>query len=107
MDGFVAAASTADVPPGERVVVQVGRTWIVLFNVDGVYYAIEDRCTHDDGPLSDGRVIGCCLIECPRHGAQFDLRDGSVKAPPALVPVPVFETRVDDGMVYIAKAKKR
>lgn len=106
MDGFVAAARVEDVPAGERTVVQVGKTWVALFNVDGSYYAVEDRCSHDDGPLGDGPVVGC-EVECPRHGARFDLRDGSVKAPPALVPIAVFETRVVDGTVYIAVARKR
>ncbi len=106
MDGFVAAAKVEDLPPGERVVVQVGKTWVALFNVDGHFHAVEDRCTHDDGPLGDGPVVGH-EVECPRHGARFDLRDGRVTAPPALVPVPVYETRVEDGTVYISLAKKR
>jgi 3-phenylpropionate/trans-cinnamate dioxygenase ferredoxin subunit len=106
MDGFVAAASVEDVPPGERIVVQVGKTWIALFNVNGEFHAVEDLCTHDEGPLGDGPVIGC-EVECPRHGARFDLRDGRVTAPPALVPIPVHATRVEDGTVYIAVAQKR
>ncbi len=49
---------------------------VALFNLDGAYYAIEDVCTHDGGPLVEGAIIDGCLVECPRHGARFDIRTG-------------------------------
>ena len=105
MTDFVTVASENELPPGERMVVQIGRTWVAVFNVDGQFYAIQDVCTHDDGPLAEGKLIGC-EIECPRHGARFDLRDGRVTAPPALVPVPVYDVRVQDGQIQVASKKR-
>jgi 3-phenylpropionate/trans-cinnamate dioxygenase ferredoxin component len=105
MTDFVTVARAEEVSPGERMVVQIGRTWIAVFNVDGQFYAIQDVCTHDDGPLAEGKLIGC-EIECPRHGARFDLRDGRVTAPPALVPVPVYEVRVQDGQIQVTSKKR-
>jgi 3-phenylpropionate/trans-cinnamate dioxygenase ferredoxin subunit len=90
---FVTVAKTSEIPPGEREVFDIEDAYIAVFNVGGVYYAIEDICTHDDGPLAEGELDGF-EIECPRHGARFDIRDGSVKRMPAVVPVPWFPVRV-------------
>ena len=100
MTEFITVATTDEVKPGERIVVEIGRHWVGVFNVDGQYYAIRDVCTHDDGPLAEGEVIGC-EIECPRHGARFDLRTGAVTAPPALVPVPVYAVRVQGDEIQV------
>ena len=99
---YYTVATTAELLPGERLIVDIGYHTIAIFNVDGSYYAIKDVCTHDDGPLADGELIGC-EIECPRHFARFDLRDGSVTAPPAVIPVPVYPVRVtgDDIQVEV------
>ena len=98
---FVTVAATDDIPPGDCIVVEFGRHWVAIFNVDGTYYAIEDVCTHDDGPLAEGTLEGC-VIECPRHGAKFDSRTGRVLAPPALVDVPTYQVRVQDDEIQIA-----
>lgn len=105
MTDFLTVAQASELSPGERMIVQLGRTWVAVFNVDGQFYAIQDVCTHDGGPLAEGKLIGC-EIECPRHGARFDIRDGRVTAPPALVPVPVYDVRIQDGQIQVA-AKKR
>lgn len=105
MTEFVTVAPAGELPPGERMVVQIGRLWVAIFNVEGQFYAIQDVCTHDDGPLAEGKLIGC-EIECPRHGARFDLRDGRVTAPPALVPVPVFDVRIVDDTIQVALKKR-
>jgi 3-phenylpropionate/trans-cinnamate dioxygenase ferredoxin subunit len=97
---FYGVATTSEVPPGERIVFEIGHLVIGLFNVDGQYYAIEDVCTHDDGPLAEGEVIGCEIV-CPRHGARFDLRDGSVTQPPAVLPVPWYPVRVLDDEIQV------
>jgi len=101
---FVTVATTSEIPPGERLVVEIGRRWIAIFNVDGEYYAIEDRCTHDDGPLAEGELHGC-IIECPRHGATFDIRTGKVLTAPALVDVPAFAVRITDGEIQVGPRK--
>ena len=100
MPEFVTAATTDEITPGERMVVEIGRHWVAIFNVDGTYYAIEDICTHDDGPLAEGKLYGC-EIECPRHGARFDLATGQVTAAPALVPVPTYQVRVEGDEIQI------
>ncbi|MCY3836328.1 MAG: non-heme iron oxygenase ferredoxin subunit [Anaerolineaceae bacterium] len=93
MAEYVHVARLDELPPGERLVVEIRRRWVAIFNVDGQLYAIEDRCTHDDGPLAEGELKGCEII-CPRHGARFDIRDGTVLSAPALVNVPSYEIRV-------------
>ena len=73
---------------------------VMVFNLDGNYYAIEDVCTHDGGPLSDGELQGCEII-CPRHAARFDIRNGKVTAPPAYEDLRTFPTRIEDGMIQV------
>lgn len=102
MAEFVTVAKASELPPGERQVVQLGRNWIVIFNVDGDLYALEDQCSHEDYPLSDG-VLDGCEIECIQHGARFDLRTGKNTAPPALIPVRSYEVRVEGDDVQVAK----
>lgn len=103
MTAFVTVATTDEIKPGERLVVEIGRHWVAVFNIDGTYYAVRDVCTHDDGPLAEGEVYGC-EIECPRHGARFDLRTGAVTAPPAVRPVPTYAVRVVGNDVQIETA---
>ena len=77
-------------------------TKIGVFNCDGTLYAIEDRCSHDDGPLAEGEFdADACTVECPRHGSLFDVRSGRPKTLPAYVPVETFEARVEDGNVRL------
>jgi len=97
---FVPVAAADEVPPGERLFVTVGDLDIVVFNIAGQFFAIEDRCTHDDGPIGEGELEGYTIV-CPRHGARFDVRTGEVLAPPAPAPVPAFPVRVQDGQVQV------
>src|SRR5512142_3301640 len=94
MAEFVTVASTGEVKAGERIVVEVNDHYIAIFNVYNRYYAIEDVCTHDDGPLAEGYLEGT-TIECPRHGAQFDITTGKVVRMPAITPVPWYPVRVE------------
>ena len=73
---------------------------VMVFNIDGTFFAIEDLCTHDGGPLSDGDIEGCNII-CPRHGASFDIKSGKVTAPPAYEDLKTFPTRVEDGFIFV------
>ena len=97
---FVNVTTVDELKPGERMVVELGRHWVALFNVEGTYYAIDDVCTHDDGPLADGELHGC-IIECPRHGATFDIRTGKVLTPPALVDVQSYEVQIQGETIQI------
>jgi nitrite reductase/ring-hydroxylating ferredoxin subunit len=98
---FTTVATTTELPPGQRIVVEWGQHWVALFNVDGRLYAIEDICPHDDGPLAEGELTGC-VIACPRHGAQFDITNGNVLRAPALANVPAYHVRVQGDEVQIA-----
>jgi len=97
---FVNVATVDELKPGERMVVELGRHWVAIFNVEGTYYAIEDVCTHDDGPLAEGELDGC-IIACPRHGATFDIRDGKVLSPPAMVNVKSYEVQVQGDNIQV------
>lgn len=100
MSKFVRVASAADIPPGAKKIVEVDGVEAVVVNLDGVFYAIENVCTHDGGPLGEGALEGCQLI-CPRHGARFDVRTGAALTMPAFEPAPTYAVRVADGDVLI------
>lgn len=98
---FVSVCRVDDIAPGQTGDFQAGGHSILVANCDGTFYAIEDRCTHDDGPLAEGRLRRC-QVECPRHGARFDMKTGRATALPAFLPVASFPCRVtDDGMVEV------
>lgn len=98
--GWVRVADAADVPPGELKAVQTPADRIVLANVGGDFHALEDRCSHQDYPLASGELDGAEL-ECPFHGAKFDVRTGRALQLPAVRPVRRFEVAVHDGRVYV------
>ena len=102
---WIAVAAENEIPPGERLIVEIGRDWVVIFNVGGEFYALEDRCSHEDVPLSEGTLIDC-TIECHKHGATFDIIIGQHLSPPAVAPVKKFPVRVEDGVVQIGKVKR-
>ncbi|HYN88517.1 MAG TPA: non-heme iron oxygenase ferredoxin subunit [Ardenticatenaceae bacterium] len=103
MSTFKTVARTSEVPPGHAIVVEIDEEYrIALAHVEGgEFYAIDDVCTHDGGPLGEGALDGYA-IECPRHGAQFDVRDGRVLLMPAIVPVQAYEVRVVGDEVQVA-----
>jgi 3-phenylpropionate/trans-cinnamate dioxygenase ferredoxin subunit len=87
---------------GQTRLVEVDGRKIGVFNCGGELFAIEDRCSHDDGPLAEGEFDqAACTVECPRHGSLFDLRSGRPKTLPAYQPVETFEVSVDDGVVKL------
>ena len=93
--------ATSELLPGEHRVAWDGDTPIVVFNHDGDFYAIEDRCSHEDFELSAGIFdADDATVECALHGAKFDVRDGRVLCAPAYLPVPKFPIKVEDGAVW-------
>ena len=88
------------IPEGGVKIVQSGSLFVGVYRLDGELYAIEDRCSHDDGPLCEGERDGFCVI-CPRHGARFDLRTGVVLSLPATEDVEAFEVVVRDGEAFV------
>ena len=89
-----------EIPAGRVAVFEVEGVRIALCNVNGTYYAIDDVCTHDGGALDQGE-LGGNEIECPRHGARFDVRTGKVTRLPAFVPVETYPVRIEDGKVQV------
>ena len=101
LDGWVRVAATAELLPGETRVAWDDDTPILVVNHDGRFYALEDRCTHEDYELSAGPFDPADgTIECMLHGARFDVRDGRPLCGPAYVPVRTFPVRVEDGVVW-------
>jgi 3-phenylpropionate/trans-cinnamate dioxygenase ferredoxin subunit len=93
---------TAELPPGASRIVDVDGRQIGVFNCGGELRAIEDRCSHDDGPLAEGPFDpDACTVECPRHGSLFDLHTGRPRTLPAYLPVDTFPVRVEDGTVKL------
>jgi 3-phenylpropionate/trans-cinnamate dioxygenase ferredoxin subunit len=91
-----------ELPPGSTRLVEADGRKIGVFNADGEFYAIEDRCSHDDGPLAEGPFDPELLtVECPRHGSLFDLASGRPKTLPAYLPVDTFPVRVEDGVIKL------
>jgi len=101
MSEYVKAAAVGELSPGSSKLVEVNDLRIALFNLDGEYYAIEDVCTHDGGPLVEGEIIQGCLVECPRHGARFDIRTGKAVRMPAFLPTKTFAVRVEGNDVLV------
>ncbi len=92
----------SELPPGERRLVEWDDLEIGVFNCGGTVYAIEDRCSHDDGSLIDGELDEeSCTIECPRHGSRFDIRTGKPKTLPAYVPVDTFPVIIEDKTIKL------
>lgn len=89
-----------DINPGDHAVVEIEGASLALFNLAGEFYAIENVCTHDGSEIAGGCVVDGA-IECPRHGARFDIKTGAVTAPPAYEPVEIFPVRVVDGLVQV------
>ena len=100
MSDWVDVAAVDELETGGVIVVDVDGTEVAVFNIDGEFYALADVCTHDGGTLADGTVEGH-EIECPRHGARFDIRTGKVTAPPAYEDVTTYPVRVFNGMVQV------
>jgi 3-phenylpropionate/trans-cinnamate dioxygenase ferredoxin component len=92
----------SELPPGTRRIVEWDDLEIGVFNCGGELLAIEDRCSHDNGPLAEGDFDeATCTVECPRHGSTFDLRTGKPRTLPAYVPVDTFDVLVEDDMIQL------
>jgi 3-phenylpropionate/trans-cinnamate dioxygenase ferredoxin component len=88
--------------PGQRRIVAFEELEIGVFNCAGELLAIEDRCSHDDGPLAEGDLDeGACTLECPRHGSRFDLRSGRPLTLPAYEAVDIFRVHIDDDTIKL------
>jgi 3-phenylpropionate/trans-cinnamate dioxygenase ferredoxin subunit len=100
MSDFVRVARVSDIPDPGKITVEVDDAIVVLFRVDGRFYCINDVCTHDGGPLGEGRLCDHA-IACPRHGAKFDIRTGKALTMPATEDTLAHEVKVETGEVYV------
>lgn len=100
MANWFDVASVDELPPGSYLVTDLDGTAVAVFNIGNEYFAIEDACPHDGGVLSNGQVTGDEII-CPRHGARFSIRTGSVLAPPAYEDLRTFPVRIELGRVQV------
>lgn len=96
----VRVAPVDEFKPGEARRVELDGVPVAVFNVDGAFHAIGDTCSHEEASLSEG-FLEDTVVECPKHGAMFDVTTGAHRSLPATRPVPAFETEVEDGIVYV------
>ena len=97
---WIAVCPVEELPPGEMKLVRTGTVDVGVYNLDGELLALEDRCSHDDGPLCEGDwdpEEG--VVICPRHGSNFDIRTGVPLSLPAFEPVETYAVRVEDGTI--------
>ena len=100
MSDFVRVAKVSDVPDPGKMLVEVDERLVALFQVGGKFFAIDDVCTHDGGPLAEGKLEDH-TIACPRHGAKFDIRTGAALTMPATKPTAAHEVKVEGENVYV------
>ncbi len=102
MSEIIEVCPIDELKPGQRRLVEWEDLEIGVFNCGGNLYAIEDRCSHDDGPLAEGEFDeGACTVECPRHGSLFDLKTGKPMTLPAYVPVDTFPVIIEDQTIKL------
>jgi 3-phenylpropionate/trans-cinnamate dioxygenase ferredoxin subunit len=101
MPNFVAVAKAGDVKPGQMKSFAVNGKRVLIANWEGTFFATQDLCTHDGGTLADGELIDG-EIECPRHGARFELKTGRVTALPAMFPIKTFPVKLKGDDILVA-----
>src|SRR6476660_7331066 len=100
MSDFIKVASTSDLPDPGRQLVELEDRIVALFHVGGEFYCIDDVCTHDGGPLSEGKLEDHA-IACPRHGAKFDIRTGKALTMPATIDTAAQEVKIEGDDVLV------
>lgn len=100
MSKKIKIATVGELAPGQYKSIELGDERIALFNIAGKFYALKDVCTHDGGILTGGTLKGY-IIECPRHGAQFDVRTGAVVRMPAYVGVTTYPVSVEGNDIFV------
>lgn len=97
---WVRVCSTTDFPKDGGKAFRINNVSLAIFRSEGKYYATIDRCSHEDELLSEGWLDGC-HIECPRHGAMFDLRTGEAMSLPATEPIAVYPVRIEGTDIFV------
>ncbi|HEY4759047.1 MAG TPA: non-heme iron oxygenase ferredoxin subunit [Thermoguttaceae bacterium] len=101
MSEYYRVCKISDVPDPGKMVFEIDERFIVLIHLDGKYYALDDACTHDGGPLGDGELVEGFQIVCPRHGARFDVRTGQALTMPAVSATTAHEVVVEGNDVFV------
>lgn len=101
-DGFVPVTRASELSPGAMTWVALDRERVLIANVDGCFYALQDSCGHRQAPLSKGTLEGH-VIECPLHFARFDVRTGKLLTGPAAADVPTYQVLVDGDAVCVKR----
>ncbi|HET8528767.1 MAG TPA: non-heme iron oxygenase ferredoxin subunit [Gaiellaceae bacterium] len=102
MSRVLDVCAVEELPPGTGRIARDGLLDIGVYNLAGELYAVEDRCSHDDGPLAEGELdVEAGVAVCPRHGARIDIRTGRALSLPAVLPVATYPVRVEDGRVVV------
>ncbi|MCP4724644.1 MAG: non-heme iron oxygenase ferredoxin subunit [bacterium] len=99
-ENYTEIGQTSDIPSGTVKIYAYEDISIAICNVNGNFYAIENVCSHDEGPIGDGKLIGK-NIECPRHGAQFDVTTGEITRMPAYGPIQTFPVKIEENKILI------
>jgi 3-phenylpropionate/trans-cinnamate dioxygenase ferredoxin subunit len=105
ISNYVTVCKTSDLVPGTVKVFDVDGRAVGVANVAGQFYAFADVCTHDDGPVAEGELDGCA-IECPRHGARFDISTGAALSMPAVTPLPVYDLKIEGDEIQVSRLPK-
>ena len=97
---YIAVAPVDELPDGQRIYLEIGDLYLIVFNIADNYFAIADLCSHDEEPLDESQLDGHAVI-CPRHGARFDVRTGQALTPPAVESIPAYPVRVLKGNIEV------
>jgi 3-phenylpropionate/trans-cinnamate dioxygenase ferredoxin subunit len=100
MSDFIAVCKTTDIPDPGKATFKLDGQFVVIFHLEGEFYALDDRCTHDGGPLGEGIIDGYQII-CPRHGARFDICTGQAMTMPAARATSAHEVKIEGDRVWV------
>lgn len=100
MTNWTEVPAAAQMKDGQIAAGKAGTTWFAVYRIDGVYYATDNFCTHEEALLSDGWLDGC-MVECPLHAGRFDVRDGKAQGDPVDVDLKTYPVKQDGGRFFV------
>ena len=100
MDTWIEVCAVDELKPGDYRTLWIDDEEVAVIKCNNQVHAIQDICTHDGGELTGGTIEGC-EIECPRHGARFDIRTGAVLCPPAYEPIDIYPVEIRNGRIFV------